>query len=262
MGGCAENDCSVSEVNNAGSDGFGSIGVTIENVRLNDYYFAEDKGKVGVLPEPCCAQIDEACLFCNPNGIRSSQVGIWVPDVRNPEGTRGLFVNNIVSRSNQADAINLHGNVHDALIQNAHFENTGDDMFVLWGALANPSNVTFRDCTAVNPGVTRPGWYGNCAATYGAKSLIYENLVCRAPTLTNPIFAPWDGQLHCSTSMLALFTSFSGSYPEGNSIEIKGWTFEDLEGNAYTPGSGAMDVPELGKMAWTKSDSGAIVPYY
>ena len=49
-----------------------------------------------------------------PNGIRSSQVGIWIPQTRNAEGTHNIFVNNVVSRSSQADAVNLHGNVHDA----------------------------------------------------------------------------------------------------------------------------------------------------
>merc|ERR1711957_1148058 len=130
----------------------GSIGVTIENVRINDYHFDEDRKKIGVLPEPCCSKGTEECLYCKPNGVRSTQVGIWVPDVRSKHGTLNLFVNNVVSRSNQADAINLHGNVHDALVQNVHFEHTGDDMFVLWGADKSPTNVTFKDCTAVNPG--------------------------------------------------------------------------------------------------------------
>ena len=46
-----------------------------------------------------------------------------------------------------------------------------------------------------------------------------------------------------------------------------GWTFEDLEGNAYTPASGAMDKPQpgTGKMVWTKADAdkgGAVAPFY
>ena len=39
--GCAENSCTASGVNNAGSDGMGSVNVTISNVRINDYYFAQ-----------------------------------------------------------------------------------------------------------------------------------------------------------------------------------------------------------------------------
>merc|ERR1712048_1138319 len=45
--GCAENDCGKSDVNTGGSDGRGSVNVTIERVRLNDYYYAEDKHLVG-----------------------------------------------------------------------------------------------------------------------------------------------------------------------------------------------------------------------
>merc|ERR1712187_673236 len=60
--GCAENDCGVSHVNTGGSDGLGSIGATIENVRINDYHYAEDKHKLGqVAPqrEQCCPDWSE-----------------------------------------------------------------------------------------------------------------------------------------------------------------------------------------------------------
>lgn len=40
--GCARNDCS-SPVNNGGSDGKASHHVIIDNVRLNDYYYAADR---------------------------------------------------------------------------------------------------------------------------------------------------------------------------------------------------------------------------
>jgi len=257
--GCAENDCGASSVNNGGSDGKGSVGVRIENVRMNDYYYAEDKHKIGVSPAHCCPDNEEYCLFCNPNGIRSTQVGVWVPDVRNSEGTRDLLVQNVVSRSFQADGVNLHGNVHDALVQNVYMENTGDDIFVLWGANKGPTNVTFKDCTAVNPGITRPTWYGNCAATYGVKSIAFENIVCKAPTLPN------GGILVCDTSMFVFFSSFSAVYPAGNRIDIKGWTFEDLNGTTYTPDMGSRDQPQVGKMAWSQTDSdkgGVLAPFY
>lgn len=61
--GCAENNCKVSNVNNGGSDGYGSIGVTIENVRLNDYHHAEDKDHIGVKAKTCCDEGKEECLF-------------------------------------------------------------------------------------------------------------------------------------------------------------------------------------------------------
>ena len=163
--GCAENDCHNSDVNNAGSDGLASAHVVIDSVRLNDFFFPEDHEKVG-------AHIDgnsecqspswpSECCFCKPNGVRSTQVGVWIPQTRDADAgafTHDVVVRNVVSRSTQADAVNLHGNVRDVLVENTYFENTGDDGFVLWGASNNPSNVTFRDCIAVNPGIMRPNW--------------------------------------------------------------------------------------------------------
>ena len=75
--GCARNDCG-SHVNNGGSDGVGSVHVTIENVRLNDFHFAEDRSKVGasIAGDYNCTSGDTThnCCFCKPNGVRSTQV--------------------------------------------------------------------------------------------------------------------------------------------------------------------------------------------
>ena len=85
--GCAENDCSASSVNTGGSDGIGSNQVTIQNVRVNDYYRSEDEGKIGapVAGNYNCSKGDGTkpfaqgyCCFCKPNGIRASQVAVWV----------------------------------------------------------------------------------------------------------------------------------------------------------------------------------------
>lgn len=113
-----------------------------------------------------------------------------VPQTRNSEGTHNLLVNNVVSSATQADAINLHGYIRDAVVQNCHFKNTGDDGYVLWGADLEPENVTFKDSTIVNTGILRPNWYGVCVATYGAKSVIFHNITCRSPTLAHPIPPP------------------------------------------------------------------------
>jgi len=34
-------------------------------------------------------------------------------------------------------------------------------------ALKPQQDIVFKDCAAVNPGIMRPNWYGNCVATYG-----------------------------------------------------------------------------------------------
>eukprot|EP00434_Breviolum_minutum_P030604 symbB.v1.2.027064.t1/scaffold2750.1/size124631/9 len=46
--GCAENDCKKSSVNNGGSDGQGVRNVILDNIRINDFFFAEDSIKVGL----------------------------------------------------------------------------------------------------------------------------------------------------------------------------------------------------------------------
>lgn len=66
------------QVNNGGSDGVGSAYVTIENVRLNDYFLAQDAPLMGAQIEgntECLEDgfSDGCCLWCHPNGIRSSQ---------------------------------------------------------------------------------------------------------------------------------------------------------------------------------------------
>ena len=127
-------------------------------------------------------------------------------------------------------------------------------MFVLWGGNAAPGDVTFKDCVGVNPGVLRPNWYGNCVATYGLKSVVFDNITCRAPTLADPIPSPGSNRSSIDNSMFVFYTSFGGQYPAGNRIDIKGWKFADLQGNAYTASSGNVGPPGHGKMAWTKAD--------
>lgn len=265
--GCAENDCAASTVNNGGSDGRGSVNVTLDNVRLNDYHYADDAALVGasIAGNADCTTGDfrRECCFCRPNGVRSSQVGVWVPATRDPEGTQHLRIRNLVSLSNQADGINLHGYVHDALVQHAYMANTGDDTYAVWGADLHPTDVTFEACVAANPGVLRPRWYGNCVATYGLRSATFRRISCIAPTLSSPIPQPHSAITQVDTSMFVFYTSFGGTYPTGNVVTIDGWTFTDPFGRPYTPANGTFDDPRLtGKKAWTLSDDGVAAPYF
>ena len=74
--GCALNDCS-NGVNNAGSDGRGSANVTVRDVRLNDYHYAEDAPLIGapIDGNTDCGGDWSGCCFCKPNGVRTTQVG-------------------------------------------------------------------------------------------------------------------------------------------------------------------------------------------
>jgi len=264
--GCAENDCSISNVNNGGSDGIGSVHVTLENVRLNDYYHDQDKHLVGADIEgnyDCKTEKWlEQCCFCKPNGVRTTQIGVWVPESRNAEGSSHIVVKNMVVSALQADGINFHGKVDHSLVETVYIQNTGDDTYALWGAKLNPKNVTFKDSVAVNPGILRPNWYGNCVATYGLQSVVFENLVCRVPTLDAPIPSPADGSWTIDTSMFLFYTSFGALYPANNSITIKGWTFTDLDGKPYTVETGSMGKPELNKMVWTEAANGVVAPFW
>merc|ERR1712190_360889 len=160
--------------------------------------------------------------------------------------------NSVVALSTQTDGINLHGKINNAKVANNYFQNAGDDIYALWGAGLNPTNILFKDNVAVNPGILRPNWYGVCVATYGLQDVVFDSITCRGPTSEHAIPMPGGkGYINYGTSMFVFYTSFSASYPAGNSVTIKGFTFTDLEGNAYAESDGNADWPKRGKMVWT-----------
>ncbi len=151
----------------------------------------------------------------------------------------------------------------NSIVERSYIEHTGDDVFVIWGAASNPANVTFRNCTAINPGIMRPNWYGNCVATYGLQSAVFEHITCRAPTLAQPIPFPDDGSLRIDTSMVVFFTDFDAVYPAINRVDLRALVFTDLHGEVYTAANGSWNQPMPGRMAWTRSEpSGIAAPYY
>lgn len=247
--GCAQNDCG-SDVNNGGSDGECSADVSITNVRLNAFYWNEDQHLVGATVPG-----NQECTYCMPNNIRSSQVGVWVPACRSAEGTQDVTIDSVVSLSNQADGINLHGKVNNAKVINNYFQNAGDDIYALWGAESNPTNILFKDSVAVNPGVLRPNWYGVCVATYGLQSVTFDNITCRTPM-------NWEGTDNIDVSMFFFHTSFGGSYPEGHTVTMNKWTFTDLEGQPYNPSDGNDGFIARGKMTWMQAATNVAAPYF
>merc|ERR1712136_435690 len=127
------------------------------------------------------------------------------------------------------------------------------------------TEVSFRSCVAVNPGILRPNWYGNCVATYGLFSVDFEKITCRAPTLPDPIKPNTTDRWRIDTSMFVFYSTFWAVYPAGNNIQIRDWIFEDLAGNPYTLGAGVLDAPTVdweGTMVWTRSQTGVVAPYY
>ena len=95
-------------------------------------------------------------------------------------------------------------------------------------------------------------------------------MTCLAPTLIDPIPDPQkpdsSERWRIDTSMFVFWSSFWAEYPDGNSIEIRGWNFTNLHGNEYTSENGTMNAPAVdweGKMVWTNSSqTGVIAPYY
>jgi hypothetical protein len=197
-----------------------------------------------------------------------SQVGVWVPETRNVEGTHHLIVRNLVSSATQADGINLHGQVHSASVQNAYIATTGDDNFAVWGGNHAPEHITFTDCVAVDPGILRPGgWYGACVATYGVLEVSFERTTCVSRTFTQPLPFPkrWGGanDTRGDNSMFTFYESFGAVYPPQNQITIRGWVYEDFGGQAYQPTKGVVNGnPRLsGKKAWSRRGA-TVAPYY
>ena len=90
-------------------------------------------------------------------------------------------------------------------------------------------------------------------------------MTCLAPTLIDPIPDPQkpdsSERWRIDTSMFVFWSSFWAEYPDGNSIEIRGWNFTNLHGDEYTSENGTMNAPAVdweGKMVWTKSKNFAL----
>ena len=124
-----------------------------------------------------------------------------------------------------------------------------------------PENVTFRRNVAVNTGILRPHWYGNCFATYGLKSVFVQDMSCHNPALVRRQ-ARNGGNLGLNdVTFFIFYASFGGVYPAHNNVTIDGWTFTDLNGKPYTAADGArwLGKAVAGKMIWTNGKPFVVV---
>merc|ERR1712217_566809 len=114
----------------------------------------------------------------------------------------------------RGDGINFHGEVYDSQVENCHIENTGDDIYAMWGAYANPTGNVFRNSVGKNPGVTRNYGYGVCVAIYGAKEVTFTGITC---------YDTQDSHGDNSNSGLAYVHGnwFGAVYPPGNVITVE-----------------------------------------
>lgn len=196
-------------------DGKGVTDVSIVNVRLND-----------LLP----SDASQEDLVAG----QGSQVAVWVAMTQDGSATKNVKVTNLVSMLTRGDGINFHGNVQDSVVEDSHIENTGDDIYAVWGAYAaNLSGVLFRNNVAKNPGVTRNYGYGVCVAVYGAKDVTITGTTCfdRPPQYWNPS-QPNDACKNgafCNSCHTYVHDGWFGAvYPDGNQIKIYANEYVDM----------------------------------
>lgn len=83
------------------------------------------------------------------------KVGCWFYN------SNGLTVQGCRIRNTYADGINMCSNVHNSMIQNNHFRNTGDDAIAIWPWQGDSNNNTIQYNTVQCPTLA------NCVAIYG-----------------------------------------------------------------------------------------------
>jgi len=151
--GCVHNQCEFPHLMTG--DGKPVTNVTIQNIRLNDY--AND-------PQ------------------LASQLAVWVAQTSDAETpTSQVHVKNLVAMFLHADGINFHGFVQDSMVDDCYIQNTGDDIYAVWGSHFDTRGIIFQNSVAVDAGRARQNHYGSCVAVYGAKEATFRNLTCFAP---------------------------------------------------------------------------------
>mmetsp|Transcript_140466 Transcript_140466/g.350185 ORF Transcript_140466/g.350185 Transcript_140466/m.350185 type:complete len:449 (+) Transcript_140466:75-1421(+) len=151
--GCVHNQCLFPHLKTG--DGKPVTNVSIENVRLNDY-----------LDDPELA----------------SQLAVWVAQTSDTETpTSEVHVKNLVAMFLHADGINFHGFVRNAIVDDSYIQNTGDDIYAVWGSNFDSKGIVFQNSVAVDAGRARQNHYGSCVAVYGATEATFRNLTCFAP---------------------------------------------------------------------------------
>jgi len=205
-------------------DGKGVENVVIENVRLNDWLLPSNPSQAELV-----------------NG-QGSQVAVWLAMTQDGSATTNVRVTNLVSMLTRADGINFHGNIQDSVAEDCHIENTGDDIYAIWGAYAmNPSGVVFRNNVGKNAGVTRNYGYGVCVAIYGTKEATVSGTKCYDKKEWNAGQAP-HGNAQClngafCNSCLAYVHDgwFGAVYPDGNTVKLYDNEYFYLGGDQKIP---------------------------
>ena len=215
-------------------DGKGVENVDIENVRLNDLYLPEG---------PSTGDLIEA---------RASQIAVWVAQTQDGSPTKNVHVKNLVSMALRGDGINFHGSVQDSSVEDSHIENTGDDIFAVWGGYTqDASGIVFRNNVGRNAGVTRNYGYGVCIAVYGAMDVEFTGNTCYDLAEWNAGQYPAGNSAclngpYCNSCMAYIHGNWFGAiFPENNAMKLNNNEYLLEDGTPIT------DRP------WIRNDAGA-----
>eukprot|EP00931_Biecheleriopsis_adriatica_P057569 TRINITY_DN3416_c0_g1_i1.p1 TRINITY_DN3416_c0_g1~~TRINITY_DN3416_c0_g1_i1.p1 ORF type:complete len:451 (-),score=64.42 TRINITY_DN3416_c0_g1_i1:260-1552(-) len=185
-------------------DGRGVENVIIEDVRLNDLL----------------------------GGGQGTQIAVWVAQTKDGSATSNVRVSNLVSMLTRGDGINFHGNVQNSVVENSYIQNTGDDIYAVWGGYANsPAGIVFRDNVGKNAGMTRNYGYGVCIAVYGARDVTFTGMKCYDPPMNHACeHGPF-----CNSCLAYVHDGWFGAvYPDGNTVKIYGNEYLTMEGSPIT----------------------------
>lgn len=132
-------------------------------------------------------------------------------DLDNP--TRDIHIKGIHMDHSWCDGINLHGAVHDAVVEDCELSFQGDDNLAVWSASDRADNITFRNnivSQAKTTNLASPRW-GNCVALYGGGHITVQNTTC----------------YHSSNAGVKMSQDFRGSWGNNSKIIVEGMVTDE-----------------------------------
>jgi len=126
-------------------------------------------------------------------------------DLDNP--THHVNIKGIHLDHSWCDGINLHGAVHDAVVEECDMSFQGDDNLAVWSAGDKADNILFQNnilSQAKTENHPSPRW-GNCVAIYGGSRIKVLNTTC----------------YHSSDAGAMMSESFSGSWGQNSQITVQ-----------------------------------------
>merc|ERR1712032_243197 len=101
----------------------------------------------------------------------------------------------------------------NATVDDCYIQNTGDDVYAVWGSNFDTKGIVFQNSVAVDAGRARDNHYGSCVAVYGAKEVTFRNLTCFAPEQnTRDCYDPRNSGDTCNGCLAIIKQSFDADY--------------------------------------------------